>query len=357
MKIQTICFLFIILKFTYSVCHFNCSYPHALCVSTSCECQTQSNGLEPYDSGGNYPCGLVTDGIAILYNYTEGGTDYCWIDLPLYEYRLDFLSSSALFCYLDGLIHTDSKSPNILGFKVGTWSEQFTYNPFPPGAVCAGDASESEEFLISASFNCSTHATEKLSITYGDTFQMALVPEYLLPEFAIFTLYTPDCNGVPRTDELVCNNKGECDENGTCNCTENYLGINCDYWKCDNVSSLDDSVCNSNGNCTDFNNCTCDDGWTGDYCSELEGFECFNISSTNISVCSGNGNCTSLDNCTCNTGWSGDNCITFTIADNNIVWIISIIIPTVSIVIIVIAVIFVSKLDTKKSHKTKLIKI
>merc|ERR1711871_919650 len=93
-----------------------------------------------------------------------------------------------------------------------------------------------------------------------------------------------------------CSGNGDCQEDGSCRCNQEFEGKDCSIPLCPNE-------CSFHGRCekdekSGKSACKCDVGYTGKDCSVKE---C-------PSGCSGHGKCGSNDCCECDKGWTGPAC-------------------------------------------------
>lgn len=74
------------------------------------------------------------------------------------------------------------------------------------------------------------------------------------------------CFGVPYRSSNACSGNGRCSISGSCVCSENYFGNNCNTTSCFDILSSSELVCNGRGRCTQFDKCECLTGYGGPDC-------------------------------------------------------------------------------------------
>eukprot|EP01060_Flectonema_neradi_P029304 TRINITY_DN400_c1_g1_i1.p1 TRINITY_DN400_c1_g1~~TRINITY_DN400_c1_g1_i1.p1 ORF type:complete len:3444 (+),score=505.40 TRINITY_DN400_c1_g1_i1:687-10334(+) len=113
----------------------------------------------------------------------------------------------------------------------------------------------------------------------------------------------------------LCNYRGECKSDGTCDCFEGYGGISCQS-QCKLYQNM---LCGGPTRGTCDEQCNCEPNFFGDDCSECApgkyGANCENNCTTQVIApyrnevyCSGHGKCVGNGTCECDTFYSGDLC-------------------------------------------------
>ena len=122
------------------------------------------------------------------------------------------------------------------------------------------------------------------------------------------------------TLDIAVAGNGECLEGGICKCNNKTIGESCNV-ECVNGYSVDgtecicnlpcitgytcNSICNNNGQCDEDGNCVCD------FDAKIKGDQCDSPGCPGEPDCSGpeQGNCIeATGECKCENGWRGDGC-------------------------------------------------
>jgi alpha-tubulin suppressor-like RCC1 family protein len=106
-------------------------------------------------------------------------------------------------------------------------------------------------------------APTNISNTYSLRYVASVAPGRT---HTIFSYRTTACFGYLFDDPLVCNQRGTCTAQDTCQCIPSYYGNDCSIKTCFGINSTDPTVCSGSGTCISLDTCVCKPGYRGDYC-------------------------------------------------------------------------------------------